>query len=154
MEDRPESVEISSGLGENTFVDEQGLSESSDALLSGEVSSFNTGSDALLGSANDSTKTGGLPNWAWFATGLIVYPIVTWGIYAIFMITSFDILDGPDILILFGFLIWPISFIGGIVWGFSRGNKYFAYGIITVASILLLLFLALVGLIIIAFSSA
>ncbi|MBJ29248.1 MAG: hypothetical protein CMB61_04230 [Euryarchaeota archaeon] len=153
MEDKPESVEIASGFGENTFVGEQGSSESNVTLLSGEVSSFNTGSDGLLGSANDPTKIGGLPNWAWFATGLIVYPIVTWVIYAIFMMTSFDILDGPDILILFGFLIWPISFIGGIVWGFSRGNKYFAYGIITVASILLLLFLALVGLIIITLGS-
>lgn len=155
MEDRPESVEITSGFGENTLVSEQqGLSESSGTLLSGDVSSFNIGSDGVLGSNNDITKTGGLPNWAWFAIGLIVYPIVTWGIYAIFMLTSFDILGGPDILILFGILIWPVSFIGGIIWGFTRGNKYFAYGVITIALILLLLFLALIALIIMAFGAA
>ena len=74
--------------------------------------------------------------------------------HAIFMITSFDILGGPDILVLFGFLIWPVSFIGGIIWGFTRGNKYFAYGLVTIALILLLLFLALIALIIMAFGAA
>ena len=92
MEDKPESVEITSGFGENTPISEQqGLSESSGTLLSGDVSSFNIGSDGVLGSNNDLTETGGLPNWAWFAIGLIVYPIVTWGIYAIFMMIHFEI---------------------------------------------------------------
>ena len=34
-----------------------------------------------------------------------------------------------DIIETLAFVIWPISFIGGIIWGFATDKKPFAYGI-------------------------
>jgi hypothetical protein len=37
---------------------------------------------------------------------------------------------GQD-LFFFGLIIWPISIIGGIIWGFKTNRKPFAYGILS-----------------------
>jgi len=44
-----------------------------------------------------------------------------------------------------GMLLWPAGLIGGLVWSFTKGNKYFAYGLLTaLVGVPAVLFLALI----------
>ena len=38
---------------------------------------------------------------------------------------------GEGLFMVAGFLVWPVGLIAGIVWSFTRGNKYFAIGMLT-----------------------
>lgn len=39
---------------------------------------------------------------------------------------------GPDeIFYMLAWFLWPVGLIGGLVWSFTRGNKYFAFGLLT-----------------------
>lgn len=38
---------------------------------------------------------------------------------------------GEDLFMAASFLVWPVGLIAGIVWSFTRGNKYFAIGMVT-----------------------
>ena len=52
---------------------------------------------------------------------------------------------GEDLFMAASFLVWPVGLIAGIVWSFTRGNKYFAIGMLTtVIGIPAVLFLALI----------
>ena len=55
---------------------------------------------------------------------------------------------GEDLFMLASFLVWPVGLIAGIVWSFTRGNKYFAIGMLTtvigVPAVMFLAFIAMV----------
>ena len=55
---------------------------------------------------------------------------------------------GEDLFMFAGFLVWPIGLISGIIWSFTKGNKYFAIGMLTtVIGIPVVLFLAFFALV-------
>lgn len=57
-----------------------------------------------------------------------------------------------ELLIFLSFLVWPIGLIAGLVWGFTKGNKYFAYGMLaSIVVVPVLCFGALFIMVIVAF---
>jgi hypothetical protein len=92
----------------------------------------------------------GLPNGAWFAIGLILAPGAMWFVSFILLIIGDEMPYGPDeIFYLLAWLLWPVGLIGGLVWSFTRGNKYFAYGLLTaLVGVPAVLFLAVIALLI------
>jgi len=88
----------------------------------------------------------GLPNGAWFAIGLILAPGAMWFVSFI-MFAIGDSMDygADEIFYGLGMLLWPAGLIGGLVWSFTKGNKYFAYGLLTaLVGVPAVLFLALI----------
>ena len=132
MDERPESVEILPGTGEAPGA-ENTEGSSNSPLLSGEVAPFQEGSVAVLGESSPPIDKG-MSNGAWFAIGLILVPFATWVLSFIMMNIADPVgQTGPleDIFIFLTFAIWPVTAIGCTVWGFVKGNKYFAYGVLT-----------------------
>ena len=55
---------------------------------------------------------------------------------------------GESLFMVASFLVWPVGLIAGIVWSFTRGNKYFAIGMLTtvigVPAVLFLAFMVMI----------
>ncbi len=129
-DDRPRSIEI------NPPQD----SESSDGevrgmgLLSGDVVS-NWGEEAGVLGVTSPEENGGLSNGAWFFIGMILAPVAIWIVSMLFFFLgdlSYEIgIPIPeDAFYTIGMLVWPVGVFGCAVWGFTRGNKNFAYGVL------------------------
>ena len=131
MEEGPESIEISPGLGGNPWTGESASPDSSGPLLSGSVSTLGLDSDNALGMASPEEQGKG-SNVGWFFAGLILAPAAMWLTSAITMEIGFGMLgQTEEIFVLIAFLVWPAGLIAGVVWSFTKGNKYFAIGMIT-----------------------
>lgn len=128
MEEKPESIEISPGDDENPWEQSSDNAASGGTLLSGNVASFGDqgGDSPYWTDANQSSQ--GLSNGAWFAIGFILVPIGLW----IANIILFNIGEamGNDEFFLIQFILYPATLIGGVVWGLTKGNKYFAWGVL------------------------
>ena len=132
MDERPESIEISSGDNEMPWGQPSDNAASEGALLSGNVSSFvgQDGNSPFQDGANKASK--GPSNGAWFAIGLILVPILLW----IAMNVTFELgwmwggVEAEELFVTLGLLLYPATLIGCLVWGFTRGNKYFAWGVL------------------------
>ena len=131
MEERPESVEITSGSGGNPWGGEPSNLESGGTILSGSVSSLGASDGGALGIVSQKEQGNG-SNVGWFFIGLILAPAAMWISSIILMEMAWGLPDlGEDLFMAASFLVWPIGLIAGIVWSFTRGNKYFAIGMVT-----------------------
>ncbi len=145
VEEKPEAIEISPGDDENPW---EGGSDtaSSNTLLTGDVTSLGGEGGNSPYWTNTSMESKGLSNGAWFAIGLIPTPIAMWMASFLFVIigeSGGDLME--DLFFSLAWLIWPIGLIGGIVWSFTKGNKYFAFGLLTtLIGLPAVLFLALI----------
>ena len=153
MDEKPESIEISPGDSENPWEQPSDNAASGGALLSGNVASFGgqEGDSPYWEGANEASK--GPSNGAWFAIGLILVPIALW----IANVILFNIGDATgadeEFFIILQFILYPATLIGGVVWGFTKGNKYFAWGVLTsLVAIPVVLFAALIVFVIVIFS--
>ena len=130
MEDRPKSVEITSVPDGNPWGGEANL-ESGGTILSGSVASLGENNSSALGIVSQQEKSNG-SNVGWFFVGLILAPAAMWISSIILMEIAEGLSDtGEDLFMLASFLVWPVGLIAGIVWSFTRGNKYFAIGMLT-----------------------
>ena len=152
MDEKPESIEISPGDSENPWEQPSDNAASGGALLSGNVASFGgqEGDSPYWEGANEASK--GPSNGAWFAIGLILVPIALW----IANVILFNIGDATgadeEFFIILQFILYPATLIGGVVWGFTKGNKYFAWGVLTsLVAVPVALFVALIVFLILAF---
>ena len=148
MEEKPEAIEISPG--DESPWGKGSASASSGTLLSGDVTSLVGEEGGSPYWADPSMEKKGLSNGAWFAIGMIPTPIAMWMTSFLFVIIAES---GGEFMWEFFFtlswLVWPIGLIGGIVWSFTRGNKYFAFGLLTtLIGLPAVLFLALIALLI------
>jgi len=148
VDERPEAIEISPGDGGGPW-SEGSESAPSGTLLSGDVASF--GEEG--GNSPYWTETGmekeGLSNGAWFAIGMIPAPFAMWVTSFLFVIIADVMASGFmwEFFFTLSWLVWPVGLIGGIVWSFTRGNKYFAFGLLTtLIGLPAVLFLALIAL--------
>ena len=131
MEDRPESVEITSVSDGNPWGGEPSNLESGGTILSGSVASLGTSNGGALGTIYQQEQSSG-SNVGWFFVGLILAPAAMWISSIILMEIAMGLPDtGEDLFMLASFLVWPVGLIAGIVWSFTRGNKYFAIGMLT-----------------------
>ena len=151
MDEKPESIEISPGDSENPWEQPSDNAASGGALLSGNVASFGgqEGDSPYWEGANEASK--GPSNGAWFAIGLILVPIALW----IANVILFNIGDATgadeEFFIILQFILYPATLIGGVVWGFTKGNKYFAWGVLTsLVAVPVALFAALIVFLILA----
>jgi|TARA_B100001996_G_C18551673_1_gene551064 hypothetical protein len=145
VEEKPEAIEISPGDGSPWVGGTP--SSSSKTLLSGDVASFGGEGENSPYWTNPSMERKGLSNGAWFVIGLIPTPIAMWITSFVLVIMAEGIGSGIawDFLFTLSWLVWPIGLIGGIVWSFTRGNKYFAFGLLTtLIGLPAVLFLALI----------
>ena len=149
MEDRPESVEITSVSDGNPWGGETTNLESGGTILSGSVSSLGASNSGALGIVSQQEQGNG-SNVGWFFVGLILAPAAMWISSIILMEIAMGLPDtGEDLLMLASFLVWPVGLIAGIVWSFTRGNKYFAIGMLTtVIGVPAVLFLAFIVMIV------
>ena len=152
MDEKPESIEISPGDSENPWEQPSDNAASGGAFLSGNVASFGgqEGDSPYWEGANEASK--GPSNGAWFAIGLILVPIALW----IANVILFNIGDATgadeEFFIILQFILYPATLIGGVVWGFTKGNKYFAWGVLTsLVAVPVALFAALIVFLILAF---
>tara|TARA_B100000579_G_C22426682_1_gene663312 strand:+ start:177 stop:641 length:465 start_codon:yes stop_codon:yes gene_type:complete len=152
VDEKPESIEISPGDSENPWEQPSDNAASGGALLSGNVASFGgqEGDSPYWEGANEASK--GPSNGAWFAIGLILVPIALW----IANVILFNIGDATgadeEFFIILQFILYPATLIGGVVWGFTKGNKYFAWGVLTsLVAVPVALFAALIVFLILAF---
>ena len=152
MDEKPESIEISPGDSENPWEQPSDNAASGGALLSGNVASFGgqEGDSPYWEGANEASK--GPSNGAWCAIGLILVPIALW----IANVILFNIGDSTgadeEFFIILQFILYPATLIGGVVWGFTKGNKYFAWGVLTsLVAVPVALFAALNVFLIVAF---
>ena len=148
MEDRPESVEITSVSDGNPWGGETTNLESGGTILSGSVSSLGASDGSALGIVSQQEQGNG-SNVGWFFVGLILAPAAMWISSIILMEIANGLSDtGEDLFMLASFLVWPVGLIAGIVWSFTRGNKYFAIGMLTteigVPAVMFLAFIAMV----------
>ena len=148
MEERPESVEITSVSDENPWGGETTNLESGGTILSGRVSSLEANNGGALGIVSHQEQGNG-SNVGWFFVGLILAPAAMWISSIILMEIAEGLSDtGEDLFMLASFLVWPVGLIAGIVWSFTRGNKYFAIGMLTtvigVPAVLFLAFIAMI----------
>ena len=148
MEERPESVEITSVSDENPWGGETTNLESGGTILSGRVSSLEASNGGALGIVSRREQGNG-SNLGWFFVGLILAPAAMWISSIILMEIANGLSDtGEDLFMLASFLVWPVGLIAGIVWSFTRGNKYFAIGMLTtvigVPAVMFLAFIAMV----------
>ena len=77
MEERPESVEITSGSDGNPWGGEPSNLESGGTLLSGSVSSLGASNSGALGIVSQQEQGNG-SNVGWFFVGLILAPAAMW----------------------------------------------------------------------------
>ena len=142
MEERPEAIEISPG-DDGPWGEGSG-SASSQTLLSGDVTSLGGEGENSPYWADPSTESKGLSNGAWFVIGMIPTPIAMWAVSVLFVMIA----EGSNMwefFITLSWLVWPIGLIGGIVWSLTKGNKYFAFGLLTtLIGLPAVLFLALI----------
>ena len=148
MEERPESVEITSVSDGNPWGGETTNLESSGTILSGRVSSLEASNGGALGIVSRREQGNG-SNVGWFFVGLILAPAAMWISSIILMEIANGLSDtGEDLFMLASFLVWPVGLIAGIVWSFTRGNKYFAIGMLTtvigVPAVMFLAFIAMI----------
>ena len=148
MEKRPESVEITSVSDGNPWGGETSNLESGGTILSGSVSSLGASDGSALGIVSQQEQGNG-SNVGWFFVGLILAPAAMWISSIILMEIAMGLPDtGEDLLMLASFLVWPVGLIAGIVWSFTRGNKYFAIGMLTtvigVPAVMFLAFIAMI----------
>ena len=148
MEKRPESVEITSVSDGNPWGGETSNLESGGTILSGSVSSLGASDGSALCIVSQQEQGNG-SNVGWFFVGLILAPAAMWISSIILMEIAMGLPDtGEDLLMLASFLVWPVGLIAGIVWSFTRGNKYFAIGMLTtvigVPAVMFLAFIAMV----------
>ena len=131
MEDRPESVEITSVSDGNPWEGEPSNLESGGTILSGSVASLGTSNGGALGTISQQGQGNG-SNVVWFFVGLILAPAAMWISSVILMEIAWGLSDtGEGLFMVASFLVWPVGLIAGIVWSFTRGNKYFAIGMLT-----------------------
>lgn len=131
MEDRPESVEITSVSDGNPWGGEPSNLESGGTILSGSVASLGTSNGGALGTISQQGQGNG-SNVGWFFVGLILAPAAMWISSVILMEIAWGLPDtGESLFMVASFLVWPVGLIAGIVWSFTRGNKYFAIGMLT-----------------------
>ena len=84
---------------------------------------------------------GGPSNGGWFAIGFIVAPGVI-GLVSYILWFMGDLMG--EFFYWLAWLVWPAGLIGGLVWSFTKGNKYFAYGLLTIlVGVPMVLFLAI-----------
>ena len=112
------------------------------------VSSLGASDGSALGIVSQQEQGNG-SNVGWFFVGLILAPAAMWISSIILMEIAMGLPDtGEDLLMLASFLVWPVGLIAGIVWSFTRGNKYFAIGMLTtvigVPAVLFLAFIAMI----------
>ena len=148
MEDRPESVEITSVSDGNPWGGETSNLESRGTILSGSVSSLGASDGGALGIVSQQEQGNG-SNVGWFFIGLILAPAAMWISSIILVEIANGLSDtGEDLFMLASFLVWPVGLIAGIVWSFTRGNKYFAIGMLTtvigVPAVMFLAFIAMI----------
>ena len=148
MEDKPESVEITSVSDGNPWGGETSNLESGGTILSGSVSSLGTSDVSALGIVSQQEQGNG-SNVGWFFVGLILAPAAMWISSIILMEIASGLPDtGEDLFMVASFLVWPVGLIAGIVWSFTRGNKYFAIGMLTtvigVPAVMFLAFIAMI----------
>ena len=148
MEDRPESVEIISVSDGNPWGGETSNLESRGTILSGSVSSLGASNGGALGIVSQQERGNG-SNLGWFFVGLILAPAAMWISSIILMEIAMGLSDtGENLFMLASFLVWPVGLIAGIVWSFTRGNKYFAIGMLTtvigVPAVIFLAFIAMI----------
>ncbi len=131
MEDRPESVEITSVSDGNPWGGEPSNLESGGTILSGSVASLGTSNGGALGTIYQQEQSSG-SNVGWFFVGLILAPAAMWISSIILMEIAWGLSDtGEGLFMVASILVWPVGLIAGIVWSFTRGNKYFAIGMLT-----------------------
>ena len=131
MEDRPESVEITSVSDGNPWGGEPSNLKSGGTILSGSVASLGTSNGGALGTLSQQKQGNGF-NVGWFFIGLILAPAAMWISSIILMEIAWGLSDtGEGLFMVASFLVWPVGLIAGIVWSFTRGNKYFAIGMLT-----------------------
>jgi len=131
VEDKPESVEITSFSDGNPWGGELSNLESGGPILSGTVASLGTSNGGELGTVSQQERGNG-SNVSWFFAGLILAPAAMWISSIILMEIAEGLSDtGGGLFMVASFLVWPIGLIAGIVWSFTRGNKYFAIGMLT-----------------------
>ena len=131
MEDRPESVEITSVSDGNPWGGEPSNLESGGTILSGSVASLGTSNGGALGTIYQQEQSSG-SNVGWFFVGLILAPAAMWIFSIILMEIAWGLSDtGEGLFMVASLLVWPVGLIAGIVWSFTRGNKYFAIGMLT-----------------------
>ena len=148
MEERPESVEITSGSDGNPWGGEPSNLESGGTILSGSVSSLGASNSGALGIVSQQEQGNG-SNVGWFFIGLILAPAAMWISSIILMEMGWGLTDtGEGLFMAASFLVWPVGLIAGIVWSFTRGNKYFAIGMLTtvigVPDVLFLAFIVMI----------
>ena len=148
MEDRPESVEITSVSDGNPWGGELSNMESGATILSGSVASLGTSNGGALGTISQQGQGNG-SNVGWFFVGLILAPAAMWISSVILMEIAWGLPDtGESLFMVASFLVWPVGLIAGIVWSFTRGNKYFAIGMLTtvigVPAVMFLAFIAMI----------
>ena len=81
---------------------------------------------------------------------MILVPIALW----IANIILFNIGEQmrTDEIFIVQFALYPVTLIGGVVWGFTKGNKYFAWGVLaSLVAVPVALFAALFIFVIVAF---
>ena len=149
MEKRPESVEITSVSDGNPWGGETSNLESGGTILSGSVSSLGASDGSALGIVSQQEQGNG-SNVVWFFVGLILAPAAMRISSVILMEIAWGLSDtGEGLFMVAGFLVWPVGLIAGIVWSFTRGNKYFAIGMLTtVIGVPAVLFLAFIVMIV------
>ena len=131
MEDKPESVEITSFSDGNPWGGEPSNLKSGGTILSGSVASLGTSNGGALGTLSQQKQGNGF-NVGWFFIGLILAPAAMWISSIILMEIAWGLSDtGEGLFMVASFLVWPVGLIAGIVWSFTRGNKYFAIGMLT-----------------------
>ena len=148
VEERPESVEITSGSDGNPWGGEPSNLESGGTILSGSVSSLGASNSGALGIVSQQEQGNG-SNVGWFFVGLILAPAAMWISSIILMEIAMGLSNtGENLFMLASFLVWPVGLIAGIVWSFTRGNKYFAIGMLTtvigVPAVIFLAFIAVI----------
>ena len=143
MEERPESVEITSVSDGNPWGGEPSNLKSGGTILSGSVASLGTSNGGALGTLSQQKQGNGF-NVGWFFIGLILAPAAMWISSIILMEIAWGLSDtGEGLFMVASFLVWPVGLIAGIVWSFTRGNKYFAIGMLTtVIGVSAIMFLA------------
>ena len=119
-DDKPESIEISSGSD----------------LFAGRTPYWKSDSDVVF-TMPPVENQGGVSNRAWFAIGMFLAPAAMWVISMIFFTIGDSIyLNGGSeelewVMYTIGTLVWPVGIIGSVIWGFTKGNKNFAFGVLT-----------------------
>ena len=105
--------------------------ESGGTILSGSVATLEASNGSALGIVSQQEQSNG-SNVGWFFVGLILAPATMWISSIILMEIAWGLSDtGEDLFMLASFLVWPVGLIAGFVWSFTRGNKYFAIGMLT-----------------------